>query len=147
MTTWRDRALKEALSWDRTPYHHAARLKGVGVDCAMLLSEVYEAACLIPRVVPEDYPMDWANHRDEERIKEWVERFAVPLPDGALPQPADLVLYRFGRCYSHAGIVVAWPNIIHAVRRIGMVVIEDGDQGDYDAAVRPRLFYTFNEVT
>ena len=27
----------EARTWVRTPYHHQARLKGVGVDCAGLV--------------------------------------------------------------------------------------------------------------
>ena len=31
----------EARSWIGTPYHHAADVKGHGVDCAMLLIRVY----------------------------------------------------------------------------------------------------------
>lgn len=132
--------VEEARPWDRTPYHHAARLKGVGVDCAMLLAEVYERAGVIPHVTPEEYPADWHLHRDEERLRSWVERYAVPTQD---PGPGDTVLYRFGRCFSHAAIILAWPDeIIHAVRRAGKVLIERGDAGDFGDP-RPRLFYTF----
>ena len=136
---WRALVVAEALSWDRTPYHHAGRIKGVGVDCAMLPAEVYKVAGL-PHLQPPEYSLDWHLNREEERLKDWVDRFAVQLPAGWLPQPADLVLYRFGRCYSHTAIVIAWPRVIHAVRQYGQVMQDDGEQ--YGGA-RPRLFYEF----
>jgi cell wall-associated NlpC family hydrolase len=32
--------VREAESWIGTPFHHAARVKGAGIDCLMLLAEV-----------------------------------------------------------------------------------------------------------
>ena len=32
----REKLVAEALSWLGTPYHHAGRVKGGGVDCGML---------------------------------------------------------------------------------------------------------------
>ena len=104
----------EARTWLRTPYHHAARLKGVGVDCAMFLAEVYAAVGLVPRIEPEPYPPDWHLHRGEERFKAWLNRYAVRVDS---PLPGDVAMYRFGRAASHGAIVIAWPRIIHA--RIG----------------------------
>jgi cell wall-associated NlpC family hydrolase len=60
----RQDVVREALGWEGTPYHHRARLRGVGVDCAMLPAMVYEAVGLIPRVEP-DYSPQWMLHRDE----------------------------------------------------------------------------------
>src|SRR5262249_43477037 len=40
----------EAESWIGTPFHHAARVKGAGVDCLMLLAEVYERAGIVPHL-------------------------------------------------------------------------------------------------
>ena len=40
----REAVVTEAASWIGTPFHHAARVKGAGVDCLMLLAEVYERA-------------------------------------------------------------------------------------------------------
>lgn len=107
----------EARSWLRTPYHHAARLKGVGVDCAMLLAEVYAAVGLVPRITPEAYPPDWHLHRGEQKFLAWVARYAFPVED---PLPGDAAMYRFGRAAAHGAIVIAWPRIIHA--RIGIGV-------------------------
>ena len=116
----------EALTWLNTPYHHAARIKGVGVDCAMLPAAVYRATGLIPAFEIAHYPPDWHLHRDTERYLEIVTRHAteVPAPTG----PGDFVLYRFGRAFAHGAIVLDWPTVIHAVMRVG-VVLDRGDAG------------------
>ena len=109
----------EARSWLGTPYHHRGRIKGAGVDCAMLLAEVYRAAGLIPRLEIGYYPMDWHLHRDTEQYLGWVERHARQVE---APQAGDVVLFRFGRCFSHGGIVLAWPEILHAYLGQGCVL-------------------------
>lgn len=128
--------LAEARSWLGTPYHHHARVKGAGVDCAQILIAVFAACGLIPEIDTGDYPPDWMLHRDEERYLGFVRRYAAEVE---APAPGDLVLYRVGRCYAHAGIVVDWPVIIHAVRREG-VVLADGAQGFL--ADRKRSFWS-----
>jgi hypothetical protein len=57
-----------------TPYHHHARIKGVGVDCAQLLCGVYEAAGLVPHIETGHYPHDWHLHRGEELFAGWLDR-------------------------------------------------------------------------
>lgn len=113
--------LAEARSWLRTPYHHAAKIKGVGVDCATLLIAVYASVGLIEPIDPGYYPPDWALHKDEERYLGWVEKVAKPIET---PQPADIALWQFGRSYSHGAIVVAWPQIIHAQVGVGCTLGE-----------------------
>jgi NlpC/P60 family putative phage cell wall peptidase len=121
--------LAEARSWIGTPWHHAGRVKGAAVDCAMLLAEVYERCGLIPHIEPAHYPPDWALHRSEELFLGWVERFARRV-EGE-PQPADVVLYKFGRCASHAGIVLEWPGaIIHAYMPLRAVTVTGAFDGD-----------------
>src|SRR5271165_4615237 len=56
-----------ARSWIDTPYHHAADVKGAGVDCAMLLVRVYVDLGLVEPFDPRPYPRDWMMHRSEER--------------------------------------------------------------------------------
>jgi cell wall-associated NlpC family hydrolase len=128
--------VKEARTWLGTPYHHLARVKGAGVDCAQILIGVFAAISLIKEFDTGDYPMDWMMHRDEERYLGFITRYADEVTD---PQPGDVVLYRIGRCYSHGGIVVQWPEIIHASRPDRMVVLADGSQGLL--ADKPRTFW------
>lgn len=114
----RQTVIHEARSWIGTPYHHHGRIKGVGVDCAMLLAEVFACAGVIAPVVLEHYPRDWHLHRDDERFIGYVQRFGGVEVDQ--PKPADIALFRTGRAYGHGAIVVAWPQGIHAVNGRGV---------------------------
>jgi cell wall-associated NlpC family hydrolase len=127
----------EAGTWLRTPYHHRARVKGAGVDCAQILIGVYGAVGLVEPFDTGDYPMDWMNHRDEERYLGWIERFGWRVE---APKPGDIAVWRFGRTFSHGAVVVEWPRIIHANRRDGMVSYGDASSGDL--AQREVLFYS-----
>lgn len=112
----RQRVIAEARSWLGTPYHHAARVKGAGVDCAMLLAEVYEKAGVVDYVDLGYYPHDWHLHRSDERFLAKMQTQAVEIQ--APPQPADIVVVKFGRCFSHGAIVIDWPTCIHAYIRL-----------------------------
>lgn len=122
----RARVVAIAYSWIRTPYHHMGRVKGAGVDCGMLLLEVYEEAGLLPHIDPGHYPPDWALHRSEERYLGWVQQYGHPVDS---PKPGDIALYTVGRCVSHGGIVIDWPVILHASQADRGVVLADGRQG------------------
>lgn len=108
----RGAVMVEALTWLTTPFHDCARVKGHGVDCANLLIGVYANAGIIAEFEPEQYSPQWHMHRSEEKFLKTIERFAHEIPGP--PQPGDVVLFQFGRCFSHAAIVVAWPVVIHA---------------------------------
>lgn len=116
----------EALSWLGTPYHHHARIKGVGVDCAQILCEVYEACRLVPHVDPGFYATDWHLHRGEELYMGWLERSGARQVQ--TPALGDVALFRFGRCFSHGGIVVEASDqleamtVLHAYLNRGVIL-------------------------
>lgn len=115
----------EAISWLGTPWHHGAAVRGAGIDCARLLKAVYVGAGVVTDFPLDSYPADWMLHRDEERflgiVAQYCERIFAPLP-------GDLALWRYFRCYSHGGIVIEWPRVIHAHRPERAVVWGDGTQ-------------------
>jgi NlpC/P60 family putative phage cell wall peptidase len=111
--------LAEAQSWLGTPFHHQGRVKGAGVDCAMLLAEIYHRCGLVPYVDPGYYPPDWHLHRDAERYLEKLMPYAREL--AGPPAPGDVAVFQFGRTFSHGAIVTAWPRLIHAYWRRGVV--------------------------
>ncbi|HEY3919460.1 MAG TPA: hypothetical protein VGL83_16850 [Stellaceae bacterium] len=45
----------------------------------------------------------------------------------AKPKPADIALWKFGRCFSHGAIVLDWPLVIHAYAGKGCV-LEDASR-------------------
>jgi cell wall-associated NlpC family hydrolase len=125
MTT-RESVVSYAKSWLGTPYHHHARIKGVGVDCAQILAAVYEEAGIIPHTELGDYPCEWHYHHDEERYIDWlIKGGARRLDSGNEPQAGDIGVWRFGRTFSHGGIVIEGgkrPLILHAYIQRGVVL-------------------------
>ncbi len=141
MSDLREAVVAEALTWIGTPFHHAARVKGAGVDCLMLLAEVYERAGVAPHVDPPFYVPDWHMHRDAERYLEGLLGYARAI-DGP-PLPGDIALFKFGRVFSHGAIVTEWPRLIHAYWAIGVVW---GDATLHPLKGRPvRFFSPFGE--
>lgn len=121
----------EARSWLRTPYHSGADVKGAGVDCGMLLVRVFVDCGLVPPFDPRPYSPDWHLHRDAERYLGWVEKLCGRV-ETALP--GDIVVFRYGRCFAHGGIVTeAEPlTLVHAF-------MDHGAVGEEQILCNPRL--------
>lgn len=148
----------EARTWLATPYHPEAGIKGVGVDCAYLLKRVFVNAGVIKDFVVPHYPPDWHLHADmnkPEAARELyltdVRKRAVEITEADV-LPGDVVLWRFGRCFSHGAIVSAWPKVIHSYIAIGCQ--EDdvttapwlgfiGENGEDKGKPRPRRFFSY----
>ncbi|QAY96714.1 hypothetical protein CWB41_14040 [Methylovirgula ligni] len=109
----RARVVAEARKWIATPYRNCADIRGVGVDCGMLLVRIFVDTGLCAPFDPRPYPPDWHLHRSEERYLGFVD---THMREVQAPQPGDVVVFRYGRCYSHGGLVtVADPlTLLHA---------------------------------
>ena len=120
--------VKEALSWVGTPYVSNACVKGRnggGTDCAMILIGVYGALGLIPpEFDPRPYPPEWHVHRSEERYLGYIQQFVTEVegPPGRTPGPGDLAFFKIGLVFAHAAIVIDWPNVVHAVGGVGVML-------------------------
>jgi NlpC/P60 family putative phage cell wall peptidase len=113
-----------ARAWIGTPYHNCADVLGVGVDCAMLLVRVFVDLGLVAPFDPRPYAPDWHLHRGEERYLGLLLARAHAV---AAPLAGDVMLFRYGRCYSHGGIIArAEPlTIIHAFHPAAIVLEEE----------------------
>ncbi len=120
--------IREAESWIGTPYHlmgdgdqtPGRKLKGIGIDCAQILVEVYSAAGVTPWFSTGKYSRDWMMHQREERYLGFITPLADEI-EANHPAPADIVVWRFGFTFSHGGIVTEWPHVVHAYAPYGMV--------------------------
>lgn len=136
----RSTVLAAARTWINTPFHDLARVRGVGVDCAQLLAAVYHEAGVVERVDTGTYSPQFMLHDRRERLAEFVGRYSREIAE-ADAGPGDVVLYRVGKSFSHAAIIVEWPhNIIHAHKLSGKVVAMDGRAADLQS--RPTRFFT-----
>jgi cell wall-associated NlpC family hydrolase len=142
MNEMRKAILAEARSWIGTPFHSGGRLKGVGVDCGQILLLIYEAVGLIPCHDPGYYPADYHLHKSEEWYLALMDRFAKRVPGP--PRPGDVALWKFGRVFSHGGVVVEWPRVIHACFPARQVQEDSADRVGFfyhRGSPRPVLFF------
>lgn len=130
----------EALSWVGTPWHHQSRVKGAGTDCGNLVIAAYSGAGMIEAFDPPPYPRDWHVHRDDEWFLRFVPTFARQIEE-AVAGPGDLILFKIGRVYSHAAIIVDWPQGIHASIQAQMVTLCDLDR-DAGLITDTRKYFT-----
>jgi len=126
----REAIVKEALSWSGTPYQHQVGLKGVGVDCAYLVGKVAESAGLIDEFKVEPYSVEWHLHSREEKMCNIVESFGCVEISCEDIQPADILIFKYGRVGSHMGIYIGRSLFIHAHLPSGKVLL-NSLSGDY----------------
>ena len=145
IATQRAAVVAEARSWIKTPFHDCAGIKGVGTDCAHLPYKVYQACGIVPAIDIPSYTPQFMMHSSVERFLAIVLPHAVevPYPTG----PGDLVLWQFGRSFSHGAIILDWPRIIHAHSKAGGVIEDDAERNamlvrDHRGHARARKFFT-----
>jgi cell wall-associated NlpC family hydrolase len=131
----REAVIKAAESWLGTPYHSHGRIKGSGVDCATLIIESFAEANVIENIFP-GYSPEWHLHRSEELYVKWVSKYATQID---APARADLIIWRFGRTYSHAAIYLGNDEIIHSYKDIGC---SKGSVRDHMFVNRPFQVYS-----
>lgn len=118
--------IDQGLSYVGTPYHHRGTLRGVGVDCITFLLGAFQGARVLGAVELPRYPRDWHLHRDQERYMTGLLKYCVETAPASerTPKPADIVLYKFGRAFSHGVLVLEWPKAIHAYVGVGVTEVD-----------------------
>ncbi len=110
------------------------------MDCVNLIAFAYREAGVTGHVEIEPYSVQVMLHSADETTAGYLLRYGREIPE-ADAREGDVVLYRVGRSYSHAAIVVDWPTrIIHAHALSGKVVETDGHAADLSG--RPTRFFS-----
>lgn len=125
MTREQIAVISEARAWVDTPYHHQARMRGVGVDCIGLVWGVGEAAGVLD-VDPDKVRRFLAYGRvpNPRRFREALDTFFLPVdPDDV--RYGDVPWMEFARRVPmHVGIFACYEaraTIIHALVEDGRV--------------------------
>ena len=106
-----ERIAAEARAWLGTPHVNMAKVKGVGVDCGMLLIGVLEGAQIIkPDTISiAPYSNMWHLSHSEEWFLRYVQKYCNEVTDLRI---GDFLLYKYGRCISHAAIYIGHGKVI-----------------------------------
>jgi cell wall-associated NlpC family hydrolase len=85
-----------------TPFHHAARLPGVGVDCAGVLVLVARQCAL----VSQDFDLPaYAEHPDGRTMLAWCDKYMGARLTEKTMQPGDAVVMITDRLPQHLGVL------------------------------------------
>jgi len=138
----RQAVIAEALKWQGARYVALADAKYSAVDCAMLLVRCWVDVGIFQPFDPRPYPQNWHLHHSEERYLAWMRALAREVEQ---PRPGDVVIWRFGRCFSHGGIIVnARMHVMHALAEHGQCTLTDLDEAFLrvdGGKTRPRRFF------
>jgi NlpC/P60 family putative phage cell wall peptidase len=112
-----------------TPFHHQARIKGVGVDCIGLLVGIAAELELTDdkgiQLADYDKP-NYSPLPDGRGLKAAVSVHLLELPSIGEALPGDVYLFRFQHDPQHVGILSELPDgapaIIHCYSNTGKVV-------------------------
>lgn len=119
--------IEEAESWIDTPYHHQAKLKGIGVDCCNFILAIAENCNIVKPIELAPYNLMWHLHARHEMMLELLEKYGCKKIEVDLTDPetwpiGSILCLRYGRTCSHLALVLPELNIIHAAIDFGKVV-------------------------
>lgn len=143
--TWRDLVVQEAAAWKFTPYQHKGRVKGVGVDCGGLLYEVYSPLLGPFKAFPQEYPADWAAHKEGHEL--YLDFIMPYVQEVEKVKRGGFSLFHYGRNWSHAAI---WTgnSYIHAYGRNNVGFVKESPIGFFFAKngkLRPTKHFDVSE--
>lgn len=129
---------KAACEWIGTPHVNNAKVKGIGVDCGMLLIAALEDSGTIKKddITIKPYSNEWHLHRDEEWFKSYVEQYCDKVDD---LQVGDFLLYQYGRCVSHGAVYIGNNTVVHALVDRGVILSNINETIFLDAKGKSRL--------
>lgn len=129
---------KAACEWIGTPHVNNAKVKGIGVDCGMLLIAALEDSGTIKKddIKIKPYSNEWHLHRDEEWFKSYVEQYCDKVDD---LQVGDFLLYQYGRCVSHGAVYIGNNTVVHALVDRGVILSNINETIFLDAKGKSRL--------
>lgn len=137
MAVSREKVVESALSFEKTPWIHGARIKHVGIDCTgLVICAFNEAGASIPDVF--DYSLFDEFQKLVRILNEYCDKESRKIREG------DILLFRGEDMFNHVGIALDENRFIHAysVPSVMSVVVQR-----YDAYWKQRLkgIYSFKE--
>ena len=118
---------KEARKWVGVKYRHRGMTMR-GCDCSGFLLGVMRKLGFLLNYKLRYYPPDWNLHSGADNfLVEEIGRFAVEIKKSET-NPGDVLVFNFGKCNSHAGILVEKGIFVHCYltgKKVGYGVLKN----------------------
>ena len=105
-----------------TPFVDGQGLKHFGVDCAYLLARVHEEAGMVAKVeIPYYSPQIYLHRLGDDTYLKMLLEYTHEVTEAEV-KPADIVVYKQARSFTHGGIIESWPDkVIHPIYPHGVI--------------------------
>ncbi len=108
--------VEEAMNWIGVKYQHRAVTKQ-GCDCTGLIIGIMQTLGYMKNYKMRVYPSDWNLHAMADNyITEELDKYADKVSD---MRSGDILLFSFGKCVAHIGILLKNKLFIHNYRNAG----------------------------
>lgn len=112
--------VREAWSWQGVKYQHRGTTQ-YGCDCTGLIIGVLQELGYLKNYNLRWYPIDWNLHNMADNyIIEELEKYADKVTD---PKAGDVIVFNFGKCPAHAGIILDDKVFIHSFVTAGRCIL------------------------
>ena len=108
----RDKLVTLARGWIGTPWRHAQRKKGYGVDCINFLWDVAQGIGSNLPPIPEKYSRTSYHNEIEIYLDKYLVRTEVKLIE-----KGSILMFQFSGYNTHVAIASSNHSMIHACRR------------------------------
>lgn len=112
------RVCDEALSWLGSRHVHRCAVKGLGIDCALLIKEAFKPVANSAMRVPF-YSEDFMLHKGAD-VEPLLSELKNHFIEVNVPARGNVVVFKIGRCYSHSGIMLTERTFIHSLVKVGV---------------------------
>jgi len=125
----------------KVPYQHRGITRN-GCDCTGLIIGALRELGYLKNYELRNYSPDWNLHsKADNYIVEEVSRFADKITQ---PDAGDLILFYFGRCVAHIGVMIENGLFIHCHRKRGECAVSSLWNSSWTKRIYG--FYRLNET-
>lgn len=126
-----------ALSYVGTPYINGANVKGAGLDCCTLITNIYQEMGWADIPMEFGYSGDWYCQKNcKELVLAYLTKYCYEVDE---LQPGDVISYRWGRSnYAHLAMYIGNGCIIHCSADNGTCITDLDEPALLDAKGRSR---------
>lgn len=115
-----------------TPHINGGNVKGAGLDCCTLVTNIYRDMGWVDVSVPFSYSGDWYCRKEHrEYVLTYLKKYCEKVDD---LKEGDIISYRWGRSdFAHLAIYLGDGRIIHCAADDGVEITDIDDPRLIDA--------------